>query len=147
MPASATAVGRVPGSAAMIEGSESHGAAFAAVANFEENSPKVRCWLRSRISPKVGDVPERGRPSVAQDDLVAVGQREEVGEPGAHPTDQVAHRRLPVRGAHQRGPGRGERVEVSGLDLRGPGSEAAVGRQQGGGDLKGVAHRGNLPGW
>jgi hypothetical protein len=34
-------------------GSPRCGAAEAASANFDENSPKVRCWLRSSMSPKV----------------------------------------------------------------------------------------------
>ena len=42
-----------PGSLAITDGSASHGAAAAAAANFEENSPKDRCWLFSRIRPKV----------------------------------------------------------------------------------------------
>ena len=38
----------------MTDGSASQGAAFAAaLANFEENSPNDRCWLFSRIRPKV----------------------------------------------------------------------------------------------
>jgi hypothetical protein len=37
----------------MIAGSSSHGAALAADANLEENSPKERCWLRRSISPAV----------------------------------------------------------------------------------------------
>ena len=43
----------MPGSEVMIDGSPRNGAFLAAVANFEENSPKDRCWLRSRIRPKV----------------------------------------------------------------------------------------------
>ena len=35
--------------------------------------------------PERGGVPEAGRPPVAEDDLVAVGQREELAHPGAHP--------------------------------------------------------------
>ena len=88
------------------------GAACAAFANFEENSPNDRCWLFSRISPKRRDVPERGRAAVAEHDLVALGQREQRGQPVAHPADGVADRRLPVRRTHQRGAGRGQRVEV-----------------------------------
>ena len=53
MPSSATATGREPGSLVITEGSASHGAAFAAAANFDENSPNDRCWLLSRISPNV----------------------------------------------------------------------------------------------
>src|SRR5947207_8921326 len=44
--------GRVPGSDSMTSGSSSHGAAVAHAANFDENSPKLRCWLRRSISPK-----------------------------------------------------------------------------------------------
>ena len=94
--------------------------------------------------PEGRDVPERRRAAVAEHDLVAVGQREQVGQPGPHPADEVAHRRLAVRGAHQRRAGRGERVEVRGLDLRRSGTEAPVGGQQVGGDLEGVGHE-NLP--
>ena len=36
----------------MTDGSASHGASVAEVANLEENSPKDRCWLFSRIRPK-----------------------------------------------------------------------------------------------
>ena len=46
-------VGCEPGSLVRTVGSASHGASAAALANFEENSPKVRCWLFSRISPSV----------------------------------------------------------------------------------------------
>jgi hypothetical protein len=37
----------------MTVGSPRNGASCAALANFEENSPNDRCWLRSRIRPKV----------------------------------------------------------------------------------------------
>ncbi len=37
----------------MTEGWASQGAADEALANFEENSPKDRCWLFSRIRPNV----------------------------------------------------------------------------------------------
>ena len=49
MPASATGCGWVPGSDVMTIGSPRNGAAFAAAANFEENSPKETCCDRSRI--------------------------------------------------------------------------------------------------
>ena len=49
----ATASGCVPTSEAMISGSAMWGASEAAVANLEENSPKLRCWLFCSISPKV----------------------------------------------------------------------------------------------
>ena len=53
MPSSATGSGREPGSALITDGASSHGAAAAAWANFEENSPNARCWLRCSISPNV----------------------------------------------------------------------------------------------
>ncbi len=49
--ASATATGWVPGSDEMIDGSSRKGAAFTSLANFDENSPKLRCWLRRSINP------------------------------------------------------------------------------------------------
>ena len=49
-------------------------------ANFEENSPKVRCWLFVADQAEGGDVPEGGGAAVAEHDLVAVGQVEEGGE-------------------------------------------------------------------
>ncbi len=53
MPSSATGSGWVPGSEAMIVGSARCGAAATPAANFDENSPKDRCWLRRSIRPKV----------------------------------------------------------------------------------------------
>ena len=53
MPSSARGVGSEPGSLLITLGSARKGASVAAFANFEENSPKLRCWLFSRIRPKV----------------------------------------------------------------------------------------------
>ena len=86
--------------------------------------------------PGGGGVPEGGRAAVAERDLVAVGQREELAEAGADAADQVADRRLAVRGAHQRRL-LGELGERLGAHLRGPAAEAAVGGLQLGGDLGG----------
>ena len=47
-----TAVGAVPGSLFGIDGSSRNGARAAAAANFDENSPNTRCWLRCSIRPK-----------------------------------------------------------------------------------------------
>lgn len=52
-PASATGSGCVPGSEEITDGSSSHGASFAALANFEENSPKVRCCDFRSMRPAV----------------------------------------------------------------------------------------------
>ncbi len=45
--------GGYPTSEAMISGSSRWGAAAAAVANLEENSPKLRCWLFCSMRRKV----------------------------------------------------------------------------------------------
>ena len=50
---SACGSGCVPTSDSMIWGSLRCGAAFTHAANFEENSPKLRCWLCSSTRPKV----------------------------------------------------------------------------------------------
>ena len=49
-----------------------------------------------------GGVPEGRRPTVAQDDLVAVGQVEQLGEPRADLADESLDRSLPVGSAHDR---------------------------------------------
>lgn len=53
MPASACGSGWVPGAEAITVGSASHGASLAAFANFDENSPKLRCWDFVSMSPCV----------------------------------------------------------------------------------------------
>ncbi len=53
MPGVPTASALVPGGASMTWGSSRNGAALAAVANFDENSPKLRCWLFFSMSPNV----------------------------------------------------------------------------------------------
>ena len=53
MPASAIGIGCVPGAVDSTSGSSRNGAAAAACANFDENSPNVRCWLRCSIRPNV----------------------------------------------------------------------------------------------
>ena len=68
----------------------------------EENSPKLRCWLCSSNQPERRRVPEAGRPPVAEHDLVAVGEREELAHAGAHPADLRLDRLLAVAGAEVR---------------------------------------------
>ena len=82
------------------------------------------------------DVPERRGAAVAEHDLVAVGQREQLGQPArTRPTrSRTGAWRCEVPISER--PGRGERVEVRGLDLRRPGTEPPVGGQQVGGDLQ-----------
>jgi hypothetical protein len=52
-PASATGSGWRARSVVITDGSSRNGAALAAAANFELNSPKDRCWLFEEIRPKV----------------------------------------------------------------------------------------------
>ena len=78
-----------------------------------------------------GDLPEGGGPAVAEDDLVAVREGEEVGEPAAQTSDLVLDRRLPVRGAEQRLPALGDRGGLLPADLARAGAEAPVGRLEG----------------
>ncbi len=78
-------------------------------------------------------VPERGGAAVAEDDLVARGQREELREARPDPGDQRLHRLLPVRGAHQ-GAGCGQRGELLGAHLGGSAAEAPVDGLEVGGD-------------
>jgi hypothetical protein len=49
----ALASGTPPGAASMTSGSSRWGAARVTAANLDENSPKLRCWLRASISPKL----------------------------------------------------------------------------------------------
>ena len=80
------------------------------------------------------DVPERRRAAVAEDDLVALGQAEQVGQALPDRADEVPDRGLAVRGAEQRGAQAGEVVDLLGSHLGGPGAEPAVLGQQVGGD-------------
>ena len=58
----------------MTWGSFRCGAAVAAAANLEENSPKERCWLCSSIRPKVAASQKQVVPPLPSTHLVAVGQ-------------------------------------------------------------------------
>src|SRR5439155_20083596 len=73
------------------------------------------------------DLPERRGAAVAEDDLVAVGQREQLGEPAAQPGHLVADGLLAVRGAEVRGGDAGQRVHGLPTHLARAGAEAAVG--------------------
>ncbi len=44
--------GAFPSLMSRTDGSASQGAAAVTLANFEENSPKLRCWERPAIRPK-----------------------------------------------------------------------------------------------
>ena len=89
-----------------------------------------------------GGVPEAGGAAVAEHHLVAVGQREQLGQ--ALP--QAAHHRLDrllaVAGAEVAAGRGGQGLDGLGADLRRAGAEPAVGGQQVGGDadVRGVGH-------
>ena len=53
MPSAAAGNGCVPGGASTTVVAPRCGARLAACANFDENSPNTRCWLRASIRPKV----------------------------------------------------------------------------------------------
>ena len=136
--------GASPGSAVTTIGSRRNGAPAVTVANFWENSPKARCSCALADEPGGGGVPEGGGPAVAERDLVAVGEREELAQAGTHPADEALHRGLAMRGAHQGGARAGEMGQLLGADLRRAAAEAPVGGPDGGRDLKrsgGGVHR------
>jgi len=89
-----------------------------------------------------GDVPEGGRPAVAEDDLVAVGEAEQLGEALAHGAHEVLDRGLSVGGAHHGAAEGGEVLQLLGAHLAGAGAEAPVAGQEVGGDVdrSGVGH-------
>jgi hypothetical protein len=43
-----------------------------------------------------GGIPERGGATVAEHHLIALGQREQLAQPGPDPPDQRLHRHLPM---------------------------------------------------
>ena len=69
--------------------------------------------------PGGGCVPEGGRAAVAERDLVAVRQAEELAQPDPDAGDQVLDRLLAVRGAHQVVLAR-QLARASGLTFEGP---------------------------
>jgi hypothetical protein len=80
------------------------------------------------------EVPERRRAAVAERHLVAVGQREQLGEPGSDASDDRAHGGLAVRRPQQRAADARERVDLLGADLARPRAESTVDGQQRGGN-------------
>ncbi len=89
-----------------------------------------------------GGIPECRGTAIAEHDLVALRQREQLAQAGPDPPDQGLNRRLPVRGTHHRATGTGQCGQLLGTDLRWPASEPAVGGLEVGGDgqLRGLRH-------
>jgi hypothetical protein len=77
-----------------------------------------------------GRVPERRRAAVAEDDLVAVGQLEQLGQAVAQRRHHEAHGRLPVARAQVVGRGGRQGGHGLGPDLGRPGPEPPVAGQQ-----------------
>ena len=89
--------------------------------------------------PERGDVPEHRRAAVAEHDLPAVGQAEQVGQPGAHGADELLDRRLAVRRAHHASARRRATASsCSGRTLDGPQPKRPSAGQQ----VRGDAQRG-----
>ena len=109
--------------------------------------------LRAVLDESEGrGVPEGRRPAVAEDDLVPLGQGEELGDAVAQPLDLGADRLLPVRRTQVGRGDRGERLDLGRADLARAGAEAPVGRlevsrdlDRGGVDSHGSRLGGPLP--
>jgi hypothetical protein len=89
-----------------------------------------------------GDVPEGGRAAVAEDDLIALRETEQVGQTFADLTHEVPDRGLAVRGSEHRTTERGQVGDLLGANLAGPAAESTVLGQELGGDGQrgGVSH-------
>lgn len=105
------------------------GADAAASANLEELAEHV---VLAALADEAegGCVPERGGAPVAEHDLPALAQAEQLVQALPHRTDEVLHRRLPMRRAEQVAVGLGEREHLFGAHLGRATSEPSVGRQQ-----------------
>lgn len=89
------------------------------------------------------DVPEGGGAAVAEDDLVALGELEEVAYAVAHLADQVLDRGLAVGRAEKGATGGGEGAERLRTHLGGARAEASVGGLDVSGNLD-ISHGGSL---
>ena len=82
-----------------------------------------------------GGIPERGGATVAQHDLVPLGQREQLREVLAHAADEVLHRRLAVRGAEHGCAVGHQRFQLGSTHFRRAAAESSVGGQKVTGEL------------
>ena len=117
---SAAGSGASPGSASTRIGSARKGAAGGRLGELLRELAVGEVQGALAHEPGGGGVPEGGRAAVAERDLVAVGQAEELAEARAHAADQVADRRLAVRGAHQRPTRSASFASASGRTFEGP---------------------------
>ncbi len=92
--------------------------------------PEHQVVAASLDEPEGRCVPEHRRSAIAEHDLPAVGQREEVVQAATDIGDEPADRRLAVRRAEQRAGRRDECVDLFAANLRRSRAESSVGRQQ-----------------
>ena len=122
----------------------------AAAANLEENSPKVRCWLRRSMRPNVATSQKTVVPPLPSTTSQPSGSEKSSASPARSEatTLRTAGWRCEVpRYAGRRVGQRGDRL---GADAGGSAAEAAVGGQEVGGDAHDVgvlarAHRISVP--
>jgi hypothetical protein len=79
-------------------------------------------------------IPESGGPAITEDDLVTIRQGKQLREALPHPTDEVSHGSLPVRGPQHRLM-RDEVVDLFCSNFAGTCSKAAIEGTNVGGDL------------
>ena len=92
--------------------------------------PEAEVLAAAVDEPEGGGVPERRGAAVAEQHLVAVGEREQLGQPVAERAHLELHPGLPVGGAEVVAAGRGQRLDGLGADLGRAAAEAPVGGQQ-----------------
>ena len=118
---SATGSRVVAGLAAHDVGSPRCGAAAQASANFDENSPNTRCWLRCSTRPNVATSQNTVVPPLPSTISQPSGSANRSARPGADGADEVLHRRLAVRRAERSCvPAASEASSCSGRTLDGP---------------------------
>ena len=126
---------RSPGSVSHTCGSSRWGAALVTCANFDENSPITKWVLRRSTSPNDRRVPEQRRAAVADQHLVSVGEREQLGQTVPDAVHHGADAVFAMARAEEAGRRVGERGNRLVGNLRRTGAEPPIGRPEVGGDL------------
>ena len=85
-------------------------------------------------------IPERGGTTVAEDDLVALGEREQVFQTTAHASDDVLDGLLPVAGAEHGRTDVDQGLQLLGANLGRAATEASVGGKKIGGNDRQIGH-------
>ena len=89
---------------------------------------------------RAGDVPERAGAAVAQHDLIAVGNLEEIRQAFADGADHLLDRGLAVRGAQKIARARVERLDLLRTDFARPRAETSILRKHVGRNVHSVRH-------